>query len=314
MKDDIFLKPGDTVGICAPSACFNLAEFEAGLQVFQNMGYKIHIPKHIFSRKRYLAGSDTMRADTINTLFENSDISGVICARGGYGALRLLDHLDWDVINKNFKLFIGFSDITSVLLSILDHGSYTSGFNRDSRKKISAQFKKIVIHGPTIVSLAKAHNKTIESLSNTMQGVFSNINIADGEILKSGKCSGFLTGGNISTISHLMGTNFQPDFNNAVLFLEDTGEPAYKIDRMLTQMKMAGMFQNVRGVMTGSFQKCDNDQYISEILLDIFSRYHIPVVTGIQAGHGKINLSLPMGMDIKMDIGPDIATSTISWI
>ncbi len=300
MKKEYFLKPGDTIGICAPSARFDLQKFNDGVQVIKDLGYRVTIPKEIFEKKRYLAGDDILRANVINQLFSDPEIDGIICARGGFGAMKLLNYLNWELIKKKPKIFIGFSDISSLLLSIVDKTG------------------NIVIHGPTIVSLADAHEKTLEAFQNTIQGRLGEIEIQNGKIFKSGQCTGVLKGGNISTISHLLGTQFQPDFHNTILFLEDIGEPAYKIDRMLSQMKMAGMFKTIAGVITGSFEKCDNVDYIVEILLEIFQEYNIPVITGLNAGHGNVNLALPMGMDIKISIEKDIATQRetvkINWI
>jgi len=286
-----FLKTGDTIGICAPSARFDLQQFNAGVKVLKGLGYKVKIPEEIFEKKRYLAGDDILRADVINRLFSDPDIDGIICARGGFGAMRLLDHLNWDLIRENPKLFIGFSDITAILLSIMD------------------KTNKPVVHGPTVVSIAKAQNKTLESFQQTIQGCFGEIKTVNGRVLRPGKRRGIFKGGNISTISHLLGTKFQPGFKNAILFLEDIGEPAYKIDRMLSQLKMAGMFKEIAGVITGSFEKCDNGEYIDEIFLEIFQEYNIPIITGLDAGHGKINLSLPMGTNIELDT----KTLTINW-
>ena len=291
MKNEYFLKTGDTIGVCAPSARFDLQKFNAGVKVLEGLGYQVKIPEEIFKKKRYLAGDDILRADVVNRLFSDPGTDGIICARGGFGAMRLLNYLDWDLIKKNPKLLIGFSDITAILLSIMD------------------KTDKPVIHGPTVVSIAGASHETLESFQRTIQGRFDEIEIANGKALKSGKTRGVLKGGNISTISHLLGTRFQPGFKDTVLFLEDIGEPAYKIDRMLSQMKMAGIFNGIAGVITGAFEKCDHGEYIEEILLEIFEDYNIPVITGLDASHGDINLSLPMGMTIEVDT----KTLTINW-
>ncbi|MDM8538610.1 LD-carboxypeptidase [Desulfobacterales bacterium HSG17] len=296
MDKSYFLKPGHTIGVCAPSSYFDLQEFNDGIKVLQNLGYKVKIPKEIFEKKRYLAGDDVLRANIINQLFSDSDIDGIMCARGGFGAMRLLDYLDWEMLKNNPKLFIGFSDISSLLLSILDKTG------------------NIVIHGPTTVSLAKAQDKTIESFQNTIMGKVDEIAVDNVKTLIPGKCTGIFKGGNISTISHLVGTKFQPDFKNCILFLEDIGEPAYKIDRMLSQIKMAGMFKQLSGVVTGSFEKCDNGEYIHEILIEIFQEYNIPVITGMDAGHGKINISLPMGRNAEINIAMDAKILKINWI
>ncbi|MBU8911054.1 MAG: LD-carboxypeptidase [Desulfobacterales bacterium] len=286
------LKFGSVLGLCAPSAHFDTEKLNMGIHVLKNLGFEIKVPEEIFKKKRYLAGNDMVRANVINQLFSDPDIDGIICARGGFGAMRILEHLNWNIIKQNPKPFIGFSDNTAILLSIIDK---TGG---------------LVIHGPNVVSFASASQQTIDSFYNTLMGSFDKIEVINGQVIKSGKCTGVLKGGNIATISHLLGTRFQPDFKNSVLFLEDIGEPAYKIDRMLTQMKMAGLFNAIKGVITGIFKNCDNDDYIEEILSEIFEEYNIPVLSGFDSGHGKVNLSLRMGVDIKMDTKPAV----IQWI
>lgn len=286
------LKPGGILGVCAPSARFDTEKLNRGIQVLKQLGFEVKVPEEIFKKKRYLAGDDKLRAGVINRLFSDPDIDAVICARGGFGAMRVLDHLNWNLIRHHVKPFIGFSDCTAILLSIID------------------QTGNKVIHGPNVVSFAGASKKSIDSFYDTIQDSVDTIQVSAGQIIKPGKCTGVLKGGNISTISHLLGTRFQPDFKDCILFMEDIGEPAYKIDRMLTQMKMAGLFVGIRGVITGSFENCDNREYLEEILSEIFEDYAVPVLSGLDAGHGKINLSLCMGTDVEMDT----ANSRIHWI
>ncbi|MCD4722878.1 MAG: LD-carboxypeptidase [Desulfobacula sp.] len=283
MKRLFPLKSGDTLGVCAPSARFDIEKLNLGIQILENLGFKVKVPKEIFKKKRYLAGDDMLRASVINNLFLDPDIDGIICARGGFGAMRILDHLNWKRIKQNPKPFIGFSDSTAILLSIISETGTP------------------VIHGPTVVSFATAQKETIDSFYKILMGSFDKIEITNGQIIKPGECTGVLKGGNISTISHLLGTRFQPDFKDSILFLEDIGEPAYKIDRMLTQMKMAGLFKGIQGVITGVFKDCDNDEYIEEILSEIFDPYNVPILSGLDSGHGKVNLPLYMGIDIEMD-------------
>jgi len=292
MKRIKFLKPGDRLGICAPSARFDKDKLKQGIQVLENLGFKVIVPEEIFQKKRYLAGEDLLRAEVINRLFSDPDIDGIICARGGFGAMRVLEYINWSTVRQHPKPFIGFSDNCAILLSII----------RETGNP--------VIHGPNVVSFASAPKKTIDSFYHTLTGSFDKIEVIQGTIIRSGKCAGILKGGNIATVSHLLGTRYQPDFENAILFLEDIGEPAYKIDRMLTQMKMAGLFEGIRGVITGSFENCDNDAYIEEILFEIFKQNHVPVLSGLDSGHGKINLSLCMGLEIEMDT----KTSSICWV
>ncbi len=292
MKRPMTLKPGSMLGVCAPSARFDTEKLNLGIGVLKELGFKVKVPVEIFKKKRYLAGDDMVRANVINSLFLDPEIDGIICARGGYGAIRILDHLNWDIIKQNPKPFIGFSDNTAILLAIIEKTG--NG----------------VIHGPNVVSFAQAQKKTMDTFYETLNTSFDKIDIANGRIIKPGECTGVLKGGNLATISHLLGTRYQPDFKEAVLFLEDIGEPAYKIDRMLTQMKMAGLFEGIRGVIIGSFENCDNDEYVEDILFEIFEEYNVPVLSGLNSGHGKVNLSICMGTQIKMDTKP----ARIFWV
>ncbi len=292
MKRYTPLKSGDTLGICAPSSRFDTEKLNLGIQIIESLGFKVKVPKEIFKKKRYLAGDDMLRASVINTLFSDSDIDGIICARGGFGAIRILDYLNWEMIKQNPKPFIGFSDCTAILLSVISETGIP------------------VIHGPTVVSFVTAQKETIDSFYKILTGPFDEIKVTNRQIIKPGKCTGILRGGNIATISHLLGTKFQPDFRNCILFIEDIGEPAYKIDRMLTQMKMAGLFEKIRGVIIGTFEDCDNDEYIKEILLEIFGPYNVPILSRLDSGHGKVNLPLYMGTDIEMDT----KSARIHWI
>lgn len=271
------------MGVCAPSGSFDMEKFNRGIEVLKTLGFQVTIPREIFKRKRYLAGDDMERANTVNRLFSDSGIQGIICARGGYGALRILTHLDWDLIRKNPKPFMGYSDITAILTAILSETGMP------------------VLHGPHVVSLGTADAKTLDSFVDAFSGSAKTIEIPDGKAIREGIGMGILKGGNLATLCHLLGTRFQPDFAGAVFFFEDIGEPAYKIDRMLTQMKLAGIFDKIQGVITGSFENCDNGEYIEEIVGECFHEYQVPVLSGLDAGHGKTNLSLSFGRMVKMD-------------
>ncbi|MCK5099130.1 MAG: LD-carboxypeptidase, partial [Desulfobacteraceae bacterium] len=198
---------------------------------------------------------------------------------------RILDLLDWQSIQNNSKLFIGFSDITALLVSLAKLPSME------------------VIHGPNITSLAKAEQKTKDSLYELLTigstGI-SELSVGAPVIINKGSSKGKLLGGNLATLNHLVGTIYQPEFKDCILFIEDTGESPYKIDRMLTQMKMAGCFKGIKGVVAGSFQDCENLEMVQEIIKEIFEEYKVPILAGIESGHGRINLSLPLGVDVKL--------------
>ena len=277
------LKIGETIGVCAPSGIFNKTKFDQGLNIIKKMGFKIYIPKGLNKKKKYFAGSDEHRANIINHLFSNNDIKAIICAKGGYGAIRVLPFLDYNIIKNNPKLFIGFSDITS-LLSVFENKCFFQ-----------------VIHGPVITSLGQNSNKTLKSFFNILTSFSSKVIFENNITLYKGNAQGILSGGNLTTICHLLGTNFQPEFRGKILFLEEIKEAPYRIDRMLTQMKMAGVFNGINGVVAGSFNDCGDINMIFEILLEIFHEFQIPVFAGLDAGHGKTNLSLPFGKMVRLD-------------
>jgi len=287
MKIKIFprLAKGDLIGVAAPCARFDQSLLNQGIDSLKQLGFAVRIPEKIYEKKRYMAGEDLCRAEVINQLAADPDVKGIICARGGFGAMRMLAHLDWDLIRTRPRLFVGFSDATALLTAVMQQAGLS------------------VVHGPNLVSLARPDALTLETFFAAVTGTLTSVTVDNGICLVPGKAKGMLAGGNLATLAHLVGTRFAPDFSKAVLFLEDVGEPAYKIDRMLSQMKMAGLFTNISGVVTGSFAQCDHPRYLPEILEDIFAEYNIPVLMGLASGHGKTNLSLAMGHQVFLDAG-----------
>ena len=278
------LKPGDTVGIVAPAGPYDRETFERGIRVLARLGFKVFIPPALLDTNGYLAGSDRHRAQYINQLFADKDIDAVICARGGYGSIRILNLLDFRLIAANPKVFIGFSDITVLLTAFADR----SGLS--------------VFHGPVVTALADSPPETPRSL---MQAVSSDIAVDirgfEGVTINSGSGSGIVCGGNLATLCHLVGTPFAPQFADKILFLEDRGEPPYKIDRMLTQMKLAGCFEKLAGIALGSFEECGSLDDIYNIVAEAFRDDSIPILAGLEVGHGKYNLTLPFGIEATLD-------------
>ncbi len=272
------LKKGDNIGIAAPAGHFDSDKFNAGVNIIKEMGFKVTIPEDIFLKKRYFAGSDQHRAKLINALFSDPTINAIACARGGFGSLRVLSYLNYDSIKKNPKILIGFSDITALLLTINER----CGF--------------VTYHGPVLTSLGlsseKSHISMYSVLSNKKQKKFE---IENNHIIKSGKAEGVISGGNLSTICHMTGTPFQPDFNDKIIFFEDVNEPLYKIDRMLSQMKLAGCFNGIKGIVLGTFENCSTKEEINKVIIEIFDEFKIPVISGLKIGHGKENLTIPIG-------------------
>jgi muramoyltetrapeptide carboxypeptidase len=278
------LKPGDTIGIVAPAGPFDHDLFKQGLNALQSMGFQTRVPDKIYDRSGYLAGSDEHRARLLNQLFEEPRVQAIICARGGFGCLRMLPLVDFEIISAYPKIFVGFSDITALLVAI----TRRSGL--------------VTFHGPMVTSLATAPELTRCSLSAAITSDTSlAIAPAAGVVLQAGRTTGPVVGGNLATLCHLLGTPFEAGFEDHILLLEDCGEAPYRIDRMLSQMKLAGSFNQIGGIILGSFKDCGNLDEIYRIFQDSFQDLHIPILAGFEVGHGKLNLTIPVGMTATLD-------------
>jgi muramoyltetrapeptide carboxypeptidase len=278
------LKPGDTIGIVAPAGPFDPEKFMRGKTVLETMGFRIYYDKGIYQKHGFLAGTDAQRADQVNRLFADPSVQAIVCARGGYGSMRILPLLDVQAIQNHPKIFVGFSDISALLAVLYEECGL------------------VTFHGPMVTSLAQATEKTISSMKTalTSDGPLELIP-ENGKTIKPGVCSGILAGGNLTTLCHLVGTSYTPNFKGKILLLEDVGEMTYRIDRMLTQMKLAGCFNGIAGLILGAFKECGQLNEIVEIFDNIFHDADIPILAGFDIGHGKTNLTVPVGLGATLD-------------
>ena len=231
------LKRGDTIGIVAPASHFDVEKFNKGIAVLESMGFNISIPEGLFNKREYFSGSDWERAEMVNRYFADPTIKAIMCARGGYGSMRILSLLDYQTIRQNPKIFIGFSDVSALLSALY------------------LRCRLVTFHGPTVTTLANCDHKTKDFLLSMMtSGEKREIAVESGISLQTGSASGPVLGGNLRTLCHLLGTPFQPDFKGCILFVEDRGEAPYRVDRMLSHMKLAGCFNGLAGFILGSFQ------------------------------------------------------------
>jgi muramoyltetrapeptide carboxypeptidase len=285
------LMPGDTVGIAAPAGPFDPTKFMKGKAVLESMGFRTFFDEGIFQKHGFFAGTDVQRADQVNRLFADPAVQAVICARGGYGSMRILRFLDFKLIQNNPKIFVGFSDI-SVLLFILH-----------------ARCSLVTFHGPVITTLANTDEQTIAAMLKVMTAdkIFD-LKPEKGISLKPGVCSGVVVGGNLTTLCHLVGTPYTPNFNGKILFLEDRGEAPYRIDRMLTQMKLAGCFEGLKGLFLGSFEACGKLDDIFRIVQEVFNDVNIPILSGFEIGHARVNITIPIGLRATLDADRQILT------
>lgn len=278
------LKEGDTVGVVAPAGPFDKDAFEAGVGLIRDMGFEVRIDARVFERCGYLAGGDRQRAALVNEMMADSGVQAVVCARGGYGVLRILEHLDYRTIAGHAKLLMGFSDITAL------------------HQALQLKTGLITFHGPMVTTLARGDKNSLRAWRDSLMGA-RNFSIGlDGlRVLKAGSAEGILTGGNLATLCHLVATPFGADYAGTVLMIEDVGEAPYRIDRMLTQMLMAGVLDGIAGLVVGRFEDCGTDDEINALILERFGNLDIPIVSGAPVGHGDLNLPLPLGVKVRLD-------------
>ena len=278
------LRPGDLIGIISPAGPVDESELKPDLELLESSGFRIHIAPHVYDRQGYLAGDDEARLSDLHALFQDRKIKAIICARGGYGTLRLLDRIDYDLIRENPKIIVGYSDITALLMAI----------NKETGL--------ITFHGPMVRGLSALHDNSRESLfrliSSNQPVSFSPM---AGNPLIVGRATGPLIGGNLSLICHLIGTPFLPSLEGSLLFIEDKGEPLYRIDRMLTHLALAGQLKGIAGLIGGEFIKCGDPSAVDDLLNTAASELEIPLITGFPIGHGLKNTALPLGIPARLD-------------
>jgi muramoyltetrapeptide carboxypeptidase len=279
------LKTGDTLGVVAPAGHFPPDEFKQGVSIIEKMGFKVKVPSKVHSVHGRFAGSDVQRAAIIHQMFTDPEVQGIVCARGGYGALRVLSRLDYDTIGQHPKCLIGFSDITALLGTL--------------QQKVGL----VVFHGPTVTTLPQADEQTRRSWQRALTTPDPVVMHADGgKVIYPGKAVGIVCGGNLTTLCHMLKTPFEPDLRERILVLEDRGEAPYRIDRMLTQLKLAGCFENLKGLCLGAFADCGAWDEVLAVVKDIFEDLpQVPILAGLPIGHQGPNLTLPLGLPATLD-------------
>ena len=297
------LKKGDTVGLVTPaSGVFEPQTIREGRETLASLGFRVKFGKNISRRYGYLAGQDDERADDLHTMFEDEEVKAIVALRGGYGSMRLLDKLDYDLIRKNPKIVLGYSDITSLHLAIHSmtglvtfHGPVAISSFTDYTQKY---FYKIVGSSEPIGEVK--HPKPNSDLSPT----------AHFFTIKDGIARGQLIGGNLTLMTALLGTRYEFDTTGKILFIEEVGEEPYSIDRMLTQLSLAGKLDSVAGIIIDRCRKCGPNDYkpafsntlsVEEVFIDRLKHLEIPVVFGFSIGHVADKPTLPLGIEVTLN-------------
>lgn len=284
------LKLGDTIGIVGPSSPTTEDKVVSAKEHLQGLGFKIKLTPSCSATHGYLAGSDDLRAQDLNSLFADKEVNGVLCLRGGYGAMKILDKVDFEIIRNNPKVFIGYSDITALHIAI---------------NQIS---ELVTFHGPMFASDIAAGLDQF-SKKEFMRAITDSTNMGeipnpDGELigtLVGGTAAGTLIGGNLALISGTMGTPYEIDTKGKILFLEEIGEEPYRVDRMLTQLALAGKFDDVAGIVLGDWNDCESKKHnnsltLMEVFKEIIVPFNKPTIYNLKGGHCTPKVTLPFGV------------------
>jgi muramoyltetrapeptide carboxypeptidase len=295
------LRPGDTLGLIHPSsATFQKMDLEIAIDNLKALGFKVKAGAHALDRYGYLAGKDVDRAADINALFADPEVQGICAVRGGWGAARTLPYLNFETIARNPKALFGFSDITALHMAIsAKTGLVTfhapTGFS--AWTELSASwFKRVVMDGETAPYSNEIDHK----------GRIAPVDLRT-QTITPGKAEGRLLGGNLTVLAHLVGTPYLPDFAGKILFLEDVNEGIYRIDRMLTHLKLAGLLSKLKGFIWGQCSECEPDSSgygsltIEEVLDDHIKPLGVPTYRGAMIGHIDKQFTVPQGIMAEMN-------------
>jgi muramoyltetrapeptide carboxypeptidase len=279
------LKSGDLLRVIAPSGRLREGTaLERGIEIWRKQGYRVEISPDVTDGWGYLAGTDATRRAQLATAWDDPECRGILCVRGGYGGMRLLEDWQWSPMATP-KWLIGFSDITALLWSLAQQGI-------------------VGIHGPLLTTLADEPDWSIDRLFELVTG--QPIPPLQGDSWVAGVSTGRLFPCNLTVATHLLGTPFQPDLTGTILAIEDVTEAPYRIDRLLTHWRLTGALSTVAGIAIGRFSQCDAPAgvpsfTVEEVLRDRLTDLQIPIVANLPFGHDGCNAALPVGMEVTLD-------------
>lgn len=285
------LSTGDCVGIAAPASHIpkgNEEFLHRGAERLREMGFEVRYSSSLLKRKHlYLAGTDEERARELMEMLLDPEVKAILCSRGGYGVQRIIPYLDADLIRDHPKPLIGCSDITVLLIYLLQRSFI------------------IPFHGPNVATrqFVEGDAEMAYALKDALTIPLTTAEITC-TVLRDGEAQGEIIGGCLSCLVTTLGTSYEPDLQGKVLFAEDVDEPPYKIDRMLTHLKSAGKLQGVKGVIFGQMPGCDTEKgLLHEVILDVLVDIEGPVLFGFPSGHGPRNLTFPLGTTVGIQGG-----------
>lgn len=291
------LKKGDTIGIIAPSSPEDKEKLHDSTKILEGLGFKVVHGRSCYENYGYLAGDDELRAFDINTMFRNPKIDAIFCMRGGYGSIRILDLIDYNVIHKNPKIFMGYSDITALHIAIVQKTNLVTFHG----PMLTSDFLSPGFESYTKASMLKALTRPIP-----LGKIESPIEETKSTMLKPGNAQGEIIGGNLSLLVSTLGTPYEIDTRGKILLIEETGEEPYKIDRMLTQLRLSGKLYDVEGIALCQFTNCEPSDStksfsLDEMFKEVFSFFKKPIIKNVYTGHGESMATIPLGVLGKID-------------
>jgi muramoyltetrapeptide carboxypeptidase len=290
------LSPGDLIGILAPaSPVADPSRIERGVRYLERNGYRALVAGNVGKARGYLAGTDQERVADMHSLFGNPEVKAILCARGGYGTPRLLSMLDYRLIARNPKIFVGYSDITAMQLAI---------WKKCGLVTYQGPMLAVDLYGEVDPFAEEWFWKIL-----TSRGPLGMLPIDAGTAIpvRTGKARGRLLGGNLALLCAIVGTRYQPDFSGAMLFLEDTDEEPYRIDRMFTQLRHASILERSTGILLGQFTDSEPKDpakpslTLAEAFEDAASWSSIPILSNLPFGHIPRKLTIPIGIRARFD-------------
>jgi muramoyltetrapeptide carboxypeptidase len=288
------LRPGDTVGLVNPSAAaFETEWVDIFTEQIELLGVQVRRAPHFFDRRGYLAGSDEDRAADFNSFFSDKSINAII-ATGGWGAARILSRIDYDAIRRNPKILIGYSDITSLLLAIHAKTGLVTFHGPHDLNPVAASHLHDVTFAGKAVSMRNPRGDAPVQLENRIRTI------------TPGRARGRILGGNLTVLTTIMGSSYLPNWKGSILFVEDVREKIYKIDRMFTQLKLAGVLDQIAGFVFGQCVDCDPGEYygsltLEDVLQDHIAPLGVPAWHGAMIGHIDDQFTIPEGIEVEID-------------
>ena len=278
------LRRGDLVGVISPGAAVDEINLNAGVRVLEAAGFRVRVGAAARKKHGYLAGTDAERLADLNEMLRDPEVRGIVTARGGYGSGRLLPGIDLAAAAADPKIFVGHSDITFLLSVLLEEANL------------------VVFHGPMVASLAHQPEAAVH-LTSVLRGERLVWHHAAQSVIQGGIAEGVLSGGCLSILVAMLGTPWLPETRDRILFLEEVNEKPYRIDRMLTQLRHAGLFDDVAGVIFGEMDGCaagPNERVtVRDVIAEAFAAAPYPVAFGLPSGHGRGTLTLPFGIRVR---------------